>query len=212
MKDRFGRSLTYLRVSVTDRCNMRCVYCMPGGGVPLVSHNDLLSFEEIERVVRAGVRLGIRAVRLTGGEPLMRRGIVDLVKRLASMEGLEDLSMTTNGTRLNMLAPLLKEAGLRRVNISLDSLDPGTFAAITRGGELDSVMKGIDAALASGLTPVKINCVPLRGLNDREIPALLEFIRNRPVHLRFIELMPVGWNDAWFQQRFIPAAEVRAMV
>jgi len=208
LRDGFGRNLTYLRVSITDRCNLRCIYCMPETGVRLVSHDDLLSFEEIERVVRVGVRLGIRAVRLTGGEPLMRRGIVDLVRRLASVDGIEDLSMTTNGTRLGRLAPDLKAAGLRRVNISLDSLDPGTFAAITRGGEIEGVLSGVDAALAIGLTPVKINCVPLRGLNDGDIPTLLEFIRDRPVHLRFIELMPVGWNDAWFQRRFMPASEI----
>ncbi|NPV69472.1 MAG: GTP 3',8-cyclase MoaA [Firmicutes bacterium] len=212
MRDRFGRNLTYLRVSVTDRCNMRCIYCMPEGGAPLVSHSDLLSYEEIVRVVRAGVSCGVQTVRLTGGEPLMRRGIVDLVARLAEIRGLEDLAMTTNASGLEDLAPVLKAAGLKRVNISLDSLDPATFATITRGGNLAEVLRGIDAALEHGLTPVKLNCVPLRGLNDGEIPAMLEFIKNRPVHLRFIELMPVGWNDAWFNQRFIPASELRARV
>lgn len=212
MRDRFGRNLTYLRVSVTDRCDMRCVYCMPECGVPLVSHNDLLTFEEIERVVRVGVGLGIRAVRLTGGEPLMRRGIVGLVERLGNIEGIEDLSMTTNGLRLGVFATQLKAAGLRRVNVSLDSLSPGTYAAITRGGDLSGVLEGVDRALETGLGPVKVNCVPLRGLNDCEIPVLLEYVRTRPIHLRFIELMPVGWNDAWFQQRFMPASEVRSMV
>ena len=212
LRDRFGRNLTYLRVSVTDRCNMRCVYCVPEGGAPLVTHGDLLSYEEIVRVVRVGVSVGIRTVRLTGGEPLMRRGIVDLVAGLAEIQGLEDLAMTTNATGLWRSAPLLKAAGLSRVNISLDSLDPATFAAITRGGDLAEVLRGIDAALENGLTPVKLNCVPLRGLNDGEIPAMLEFIKDRPVHLRFIELMPMGWNDAWFSERFVPASELMARV
>ncbi len=212
MRDRFGRNITYLRVSVTDRCNMRCIYCMPESGVPLVTHEDLLTFEEIVRVVRAGASLGIRTVRLTGGEPLLRRGIVDLVAKLAEIPGLDDLAMTTNAARLDAMAAALKAAGLRRVNISLDSLDPETFAAITRGGDLSAVLKGIDAALEAGLAPVKLNCVALRGLNDSEVPAMLAFIKDRPVHLRFIELMPVGWNDAWFSRRFIPASELAARV
>ncbi len=208
MKDRFGRNITYLRVSVTDRCNMRCIYCMPESGVPLVTHSDLLSFEEIARVVRAGASVGIRTARLTGGEPLLRRGIVDLVAKLAEIPGLDDLAMTTNAARLDTMAASLKAAGLRRVNISLDSLDPETFAVITRGGDLSAVLRGIDSALEAGLFPVKLNCVALRDLNDSEIPAMLGFIKERPVHLRFIELMPVGWNDAWFSQRFIPASEL----
>jgi cyclic pyranopterin phosphate synthase len=185
---------------------------MPERGVPLVSHEDLLTFEEIERVVRVGVALGVRAVRLTGGEPLMRRGIVSLVKRLASIEGLDDLSMTTNGVLLAEYAAQLKAAGLRRVNVSLDSLDPGTFAAITRGGDLGEVLGGIRAALSAGLAPVKVNCVPLKGLNDREIPALVSMAGTLPIHLRFIELMPVGCDGAWFRDRFVPAAEVQSVV
>lgn len=210
--DGFGRRLTYLRVSVTDRCNMRCLYCMPQSGVPLVEHGDLLTYEEIVRIVRVGARLGIRAVRLTGGEPLVRRDLVDLVRALSSIPGIEDISLTTNASLLEGMAHRLREAGLKRVNVSLDSLDPARFAIITGGGDLAAVLKGIDSALDAGLSPVKVNCVVLKGLNESEIPRFLDMAASKAIHIRFIELMPVGWNRAWFDERFIPAAQVREVV
>jgi len=167
--DRYGRLIDYLRVSVTDRCNLRCIYCMPEEGVQLCSHDEILRYEEIVAVVRAAAELGISKIRLTGGEPLVRLGIVDLVRELAAVPGIEDLAMTTNGTLLARYAADLAEAGLRRVNISLDTLQPARFRAITRRGDLRDTLAGIDAANSAGLTPVKINTVVMRGVNDDEV-------------------------------------------
>lgn len=190
MQDQFGREIRYLRVSVTDRCNYRCVYCMPPEGVK--KKEQILSLEEILEITRAAVKLGVRKVRLTGGEPLMRRGLPWLCAALAELPGVEDLTMTTNGALLAPVAKELREAGLQRVNISLDTLDPQKFARITRGGGLEDVLAGIKAAADCGLTPIKLNTVLLRGINDDEISALVELTRRWPVELRLIEWMPVG--------------------
>ncbi|HLK13722.1 MAG TPA: GTP 3',8-cyclase MoaA [Fimbriimonadaceae bacterium] len=191
--DGFNRRIDYLRVSVTDRCNFRCVYCMPEEGAEVCPTSSLLTFEEMARLARVGASLGITKVRITGGEPLTRRGLVDFVTELGAI-GFEDLSLTTNGYGLDQFAPRLAAAGLHRVNVSLDTLREDRFQAIARRGNLEGVMSGIQAALESGLTPVKINCVAMKGVNDDEAAAFAEWTRREPVHVRFIELMPIRWN------------------
>jgi cyclic pyranopterin phosphate synthase len=208
MQDATGRTITYLRVSLTDRCNLRCSYCMPEGGVPMLSHADIMTFDELERVVAAAVSLGITKVRLTGGEPLVRKGVVGLVERLSALEGLEELAMTTNATLLAPLARDLKAAGLDRVNVSLDTLDPARYRAITHRGDLASALAGIDAALEAGLTPLKINCVLMGGVNEDDIAPLAALAKDRPVGVRFIELMPMGCCASWPRERFIKAERV----
>ena len=206
LKDSFGRGIHYLRVSVTDRCNLRCVYCMPLQGVRFAPRSELLQLEEIREVVRAGVSLGIRSVRLTGGEPLLRDGIVELVEMLSRLRDLEDLSMTTNGVLLTRYAKPLAQAGLRRVNISLDTLHRGRFQEITRFGTLDDVLSGLETALEVGLSPIKLNVVVMRGVNDDEILDLARLSLEKPLHVRFIELMPIG--DYFRPDRIVPAAEI----
>ena len=191
MQDRYGRTIEYLRISLTDRCNFRCIYCMPEEGVKSISHYDILRIEEMARAVRVAAGLGIRSVRLTGGEPLVRRGVVDLVREVAGTPGIENVSMTTNGALLADMAEDLRAAGLSRVNISLDTLDPDRFRLITRRGELAQTLDGIEAALAAGFDPVKINVVAVRCL-DQDYLALARLSVDRPLHVRFIEYMPVG--------------------
>ncbi len=159
MFDSYNRRINYLRISVTDRCNLRCTYCMPAEGIVLMKHSDILSFEEIMQVVDAALMLGVDKIRLTGGEPLVRKGIVKLIEMIASRPGIQDLGMTTNGQLLEQFAQPLKDAGLHRINVSLDTLNPDKYRQITRGGEIDNVLKGIDSAVKSGLSPVKIKCV-----------------------------------------------------
>jgi len=178
MLDSFGRNIHYLRISVTDRCNLRCIYCMPEEGVELVPHNAILSFEQIETIAITAVRLGIDKIRLTGGEPLVRKGIVDLVARLRKIPGLKTLAITTNGTLLAPLAGQLVSAGLDSVNISLDTLDPERYARLTRRGIIEDVLAGIDAALAAGLA-VKINTVVMEDTSNAEIEALKKFARQK---------------------------------
>lgn len=206
LKDSFDRCIHYLRVSVTDRCNLRCVYCMPPQGIRFVPHEELLTFEEMQEVVRVGVSLGIRSVRLTGGEPMVREGIVELVGMIAQIPGLQDLSMTTNGVLLSRYAKRLKDAGLRRVNVSLDTLRPDRFKEITRFGTLEDVLSGIEVALDAGLSPIKLNVVVMRGVNDDEILDLARLSLERPLHVRFIELMPIG--DFFRPERVVPAKEI----
>lgn len=189
MYDRFNRHINYLRISVTDRCNLRCTYCMPAEGIQLMDHKDILSFEEITEVVRVAVGQGIDKFRITGGEPLVRKDIVTLVSQLASIEGVKDLSMTTNGIFLEELAQSLKDAGLRRVNISLDTLDPLKFSEITRGGDLNRVLKGIKAAKDAGLEPLKINCVVYKSSNEKDALEVKEFGRINDLQVRFIKQM-----------------------
>lgn len=209
MQDHFGREITYLRISVTDRCNLRCLYCMPEEGVPFLPHGDILTYEEIIRVVDAARDLGLRRIRLTGGEPLVRRDIITLVQGLAALPGIEDLAMTTNATLLAEKAAELKEAGLRRVNISLDSLRPERYREITRGGDLKRVLAGIDTAIQVGLVPVKINVVVIRGFNDDELPDLVKFAMEKNLNLRFIELMSIGESSRWPHRGYIPSAELK---
>jgi cyclic pyranopterin phosphate synthase len=195
LSDSFQRPINYLRISVTDRCNLRCVYCMPAEGVTLLSHNDILSYEEIYTIVKAAVELGINKVRLTGGEPLVRAGVTELVSMLAGIDAIDDISLTTNGTLLAQHAAELKEAGLQRVNVSLDTLKPDRFRAITRCGSLEDTLKGIEAARAVGLNPVKINMVVMSGINDDELPDFAAKTISDGWHVRFIELMPLNGDD-----------------
>lgn len=188
MFDRFNRPINYLRISVTDRCNLRCTYCMPEEGIQNLDHSEILSFEEITEFTRLAVANGITKLRLTGGEPLVRKGIVDLVAMLAAIEGLEDFSMTTNGTLLSKFAVELKKAGLKRVNISLDSVNSESYCQITRNGNLADVFEGIDAARNAGFHPIKINCV-LLGQPTNETQQLKAFCEERNLKLRFIHQM-----------------------
>lgn len=213
--DRFARVHTYLRVSVTDRCNFRCAYCMPAEGLDWMPREHLLTYEEIARVVGVFARMGVERVRLTGGEPTLRRGIADLVGRIARTPGIRDVSMTTNGHAFAGSARALKDAGLTRVNVSLDSVDPDVFRAITRGADLERVLAGIDAALEAGLTPVKVNCVVVGGVNDHGVEAMVEHFAARPgTQLRFIEFMPFGTgpSDALRPLRRPDAADVHLHV
>lgn len=191
MRDQFQREISYLRVSITDLCNLRCRYCMPEG-VCQKRHEDILSFEEITEIVTAAAHLGVKKVRITGGEPLVRRGCVDLCRMVAQIPGIQEVVMTTNGILLSRYAQDLKAAGVSRVNISLDTLDPEKYAAITGGGDFQAALSGIQAAFQAGLTPVKINTVLIGGFNDDEIEQFVALTEENPVELRFIELMPMG--------------------
>ncbi|MDD5468823.1 MAG: GTP 3',8-cyclase MoaA [Anaerolineales bacterium] len=195
--DPWGRQITYLRISVTDRCNLRCVYCMPPGGFARKAKDEILSYEEITRFVATAAGLGIRFVRLTGGEPLVRPDLPVLISALCAIPGIDELSLTTNGILLEKLAKPLAEAGLKRVNISLDTLDAEKFRRITRGGNIEQVWRGIEAADALRLHPIKINSVIVRGLNSDELIPLADLTRKHPWHVRFIELMPIGNLADW---------------
>lgn len=208
-RDDFGRAINYLRVSVTDRCNLRCAYCMPSEGVSRKPHDAILRYEEMALVVRAAAELGICKVRLTGGEPLARLGLVQFVAMVARTSGIDDLSMTTNGTLLARYAADLAAAGLQRVNISLDSLRPERFQQITGRGRLQDVLDGVAAAEAAGLTPIKFNTVVVRGVNDDEVVDLARRTAEDGWHLRFIELMPIGANVGWASDGIVPVGEMR---
>ena len=192
MKDPFGRTINYLRVSVTDRCNLRCRYCMPQEGITLLDHKDILTFEQISEVVGAAVGMGVSKVRLTGGEPLVRLGVVDLVTMLARIRGIHDLAMTTNGVLLPPVARDLRSAGLMRVNVSLDAMDPQRYAEITRGGDVAQAVAGVDAAEAAGLTPIKLNCVVGQSPDEPDARAVAEFGRRRGFEVRFIHRMDLA--------------------
>lgn len=209
MKDQFNRQIDYLRISVTDRCNLRCRYCMPEEGVGSLSHLDILSFEEILRLARLATGLGVRKIRLTGGEPLVRKGIVSLVRELKALPHSPELVMTTNALLLPAMASELKDAGLSRVNISLDSLREDRFESITRRSGLARVLEGIDAALACGLTPLKINMVPILGVNDDEIVDFARLSLERPLEIRFIEFMPVGSSLGYGAGQRLPAESIQ---
>lgn len=209
--DTFGRIHTDLRISVTDRCNFRCTYCMPDEGIEFAPNSELLTVEEIMRVAGVAKRLGVRSIRLTGGEPLVRKGIVEIVSGLGEM-GFEDLAMTTNGTSLSRLAPGLASAGLQRVNISCDSLQPERYASIRRRGQLPIVLDAMNAAEAAGLTPVKINAVLLIGENDDEALDLVEFARATNRLVRFIEFMPLDADGKWRRDRVIAGADVLELI
>jgi GTP 3',8-cyclase len=217
--DSFGRRVDYLRLSVTDRCNLRCVYCMPANGLPWKERSDLLTFEEVERFVTVAASEGISRVRLTGGEPLVRKGVVDLARRLHAIAAIESVALTTNGTLLPQLAGELVEAGVERVNISLVSLDPVVYSRATRGGRLEDALSGIEAALAAGMAPVKINVVVMRSL-EQDLLSFARMTLNRPLHVRFIEYMPIGEEEGcgpggdvtadWSQADRIPSDQTLA--
>lgn len=189
MFDRFNRKINYLRISVTDRCNLRCVYCMPAEGIQLLRHEDILCFDEILEVTKTAVDMGVDKVRVTGGEPLVRKGIVDLVRMLAAIPGINDLAMTTNGTLLHHFARPLAEAGLYRVNISLDTMDPDRYKRITRVGNLEDALRGIKAAKDAGLTPVKINCVVRKNSDEPDAQQVKKFAVDQGLEVRFIPQM-----------------------
>lgn len=191
MLDNFNRKINYLRISVTDRCNLRCIYCMPEEGIDLISHKDVLSFEEIVEFTKTAVSMGVTKVRLTGGEPLARRGCVDLVDMIAKIPGIKELTMTTNGTLLDKYAHQLKDAGLHRVNISLDSIDPDKYKAITRCGNVEDVFRGIEAAKLAGLFPIKINCVIKNSPNEIEAQNVKSWGNENGIQVRFIEEMNI---------------------
>ncbi len=209
--DSFGRVHNDLRISVTDRCNLRCVYCMPEEGVEWVPRSEILTFEEIERIALVAHELGVDSLRLTGGEPLVRASVTDLVARLGAI-GFSDLSMTTNGYGLARLAPALRTAGLMRVNISCDSLKPERFAAIRRRGVLGTVLEAMDAAERAGLTPVKVNVVVMAGVNDDEILDFARFARATSRIVRFIEFMPLDAGEAWERAKVVPGEEILARI
>lgn len=207
--DSFGRQVTDLRMSVTDRCNFRCTYCMPAEGLPWLPRAELLTYEEQARIASVCVeRFGFRSLRITGGEPLVRAHLPRLIELVAPLD--IDISMTTNGVKLVQMAPELAAAGLRRINVSLDSLDPETFRSLTRRDELDTVVAGIEAARSAGLDPVKVNCVVIRGVNDSEILDLAAFGRKRGVSVRFIEFMPLDAEGQWSKEAVVPSQEVLA--
>ncbi|MFH0846675.1 MAG: GTP 3',8-cyclase MoaA [Chloroflexota bacterium] len=207
LSDSFRRPINYLRISVTDRCNLRCVYCMPPEGIPLIAHQDILTYEEIGTIVRAAAELGITKVRLTGGEPLTRLGLPQLVAMIAGIPGIDDISMTTNGTLLPRYTRELKAAGLKRVNISLDTLRAERFSGICRFSQLDDVLAGIDAAREAGLSPIKINVVVMAGVNDDELVDFARKTVDEGWNVRFIELMHMK-GVADMENRYIPAKEM----
>jgi cyclic pyranopterin phosphate synthase len=211
MIDSYGRRLHYLRVSLTDACNLRCVYCMPEE-IAFRPAASLMQDDEILTLVRVAARLGVDKIRLTGGEPTVRRGIVPLVRAITAMPGIRKVVMTTNGVRLDELARPLKEAGLSQVNISIDSLDPVKFRQITRRDVIEDVWQGIAAAEAAGLAPVKLNCVVTRGFNDDEAPAMAALTLDHPWDIRFIELMPLGSVADFQQEQVVPSAETKARI
>jgi cyclic pyranopterin phosphate synthase len=211
LSDGYARTVSYLRVSLTDRCNYRCVYCMPEEGVDLVPKADVLSFEEVERLVRVLMRFGVRRVRLTGGEPTVRKDVIELVERLGAL-GLDDLAMTTNGERLVELAGPLRRAGLLRLNVSIDTLDPDKFRAITRRGDLARVLAGVEAARAVGFVGTKVNAVVMGGVNEDDVPALCAWAWSRALVPRFIESMPMSDGALYTPGSFASAAAIRARI
>lgn len=191
MKDKTGRLIDYMRISITDRCNLRCVYCMPPEGVECIGHDEILRYEEILRVVSAAVSLGITKIKITGGEPLVRRGVADLVRRVKQTDGIQTVTLTTNGLLFQENAQALKEAGLNGVNFSLDSLDEQTFAAITRASAAGRVLQAVELACGMGFQ-TKVNCVPIKGYNEDKLAEVAALAKRLPVDVRFIELMPIG--------------------
>ena len=206
--DGFNRPITYLRVSVTDKCNLRCVYCMPETGLPWLRREEILSYEEIAEIVAAAASVGVRSIRLTGGEPLVRRDLARLVRAIAAVPGIEDIALSTNGLLLEEQLDDLVAAGLRRINLSLDTLRADRFEAIARRPGLDAVLRGMAAALGAGLVPLKLNCVVMRGRNDDELRDFAELTRDRAIYVRFIELMPVHENLGMQRDEYVSADEI----
>ena len=210
MLDKRGRNIDYLRISLTDRCNLRCVYCMPEDGVDMKYHEDILRFEEIEKIIDAAASLGVKKVRFTGGEPLILKDIEKLIAYTASIPTITDIGITTNGILLAEQAEALQKAGLTRVNISLDTLNKDKFKEITRGGDIDKVFQAIDKCMELGMFPIKLNTVLMRGFNDDEIDDFIDLTNNYPIQVRFIELMPLGQGALDYKKKALPIDEVIA--
>ena len=213
LTDSWGREIKSVRVSVTDKCNFRCTYCMPAEGLEWLARDEVLSFEEVTRLVGVLARLGVDEVRLTGGEPLVRRDLPVLVRMLADTPGVRDLSLTTNGVLLDRLAQPLVDAGLRRINVSLDSLDHVRFAELTRRDALDKVLRGLEEAERHPeLRPIKVNCVAIKGFTEEDIPRLAALARRKPYVVRFIEFMPLDADEGWRDDQVLTGAEIRALI
>lgn len=202
MKDRYNREISYMRISLTDRCNFRCLYCMPEDGIEKCSHDDIISLEEVEEIVRAAATLGIKKIRLTGGEPLVRKGLVSLCEKISKIPGIEEICLTTNGALFKDYAKDLKDAGVARVNFSLDTLDPEKFRKITRGGDLEKTLAAIEEAINLGFK-VKINVVLIGGFNIDDIEKLAEYTKDHDIQVRFIELMKMGQTINWDEDKFV---------
>lgn len=210
--DTSKRPINYLRISVTDRCNLRCTYCMPEEGCEFVPHSEILTYEEILHLVRLSVQSGIRKIRLTGGEPLVRRGFIHFLGRLCRIEGLHEVTLTTNGVLLREFAADIKKCGICRINVSLDSLKPERFFCITGRDHFERVWEGIQEAERIGFNPIKINMVAIKGINDDEILDFARLTLEKPYHVRFIEFMPVGERNCWSWERFISTDEIRSQI
>ncbi len=210
--DRYNRVLNYMRISITDRCNLRCLYCTPRCGVPKLRHEEILTYEEILRLAKIGVSLGINKIRLTGGEPLVRKGIYEFITRLAGIQGLKEISLTTNGTYLKENLEKIKSGGIKRINVSLDTLDKEKYKKITGFDGFRQVWEGIELASDLDLSPIKINVVPIKGLNDDEVINFGKLSLEKPYHVRFIEHMPVGNIDSEFQSNFIPNTIIKTQL
>jgi cyclic pyranopterin phosphate synthase len=210
--DPLNRCIDYLRVSITDRCNLSCVYCKPRAALQMLAHRDILRYEEILRIVSMAVPLGIAHVRLTGGEPLIRRGVLDFIAALKKIDGIKDISLTTNGVLLDEMAAGLRDAGISRLNISLDSLNAQKFCEITGSDSWNRVWRGINKAEEIGFSPLKINMVPVKGVNDDEAADFARLTLDRNIHVRFIEFMPIGANDRWHKDACVTASEIRAVI
>ncbi|MDR0499592.1 MAG: GTP 3',8-cyclase MoaA [Holophagales bacterium] len=209
LQDAHGRIINYLRISVTDRCDLRCTYCMPAEGVPQLNHSEILRFEEIEAVVRVGAELGIKNARITGGEPLTRAGITSLIQKLSVIPGLKDLSITTNGVLFSKMGFPLREAGLRRVNFGISSLNSDIYYKLTRSSRLPEALEGLEAAIKLGFEPIKLNVVVIRGINE-DLSDFITLVKEKPVHVRFIEYMRIGAAD--YSSSFVPASEIRRQI
>jgi cyclic pyranopterin phosphate synthase len=207
--DKYNRRLNYLRISITDFCNLRCIYCTPYAEITKKTHEDILRYEEIIRLVRIFVELGVNKIRLTGGEPLIKKNVDFLIREILKSKEVEDFSLTTNGTFLKERAEELRKAGLKRINISLDSLNEDKYRRITRNGDLRKVLEGIDECIRLGYDPIKINVVPLRGINEEEMESFIEFGISMKVHIRFIEFMPMGGNRKIWRDRFLRIKSIR---
>ncbi len=209
--DRFGRKHTYLRISVTDRCNLRCTYCMPAGGIPWKEHSEILSYEEIRRITKLFIELGVTKIRLTGGEPTIRKNIEDLIGKLSGLQGVETLAMTTNGISLRDKAFVYKECGLNTINISLDTLKKERFIQITKRDYFEQIMEGISSSIDAGFSQLKLNVVVMKGVNDDEILDFIDFVKDKPINVRFIELMPFKENN-WDLSYFVPYAQIKKTI
>ena len=210
--DTHNRKIDYMRISVTDRCNLRCVYCMPPEGIELTQPQNILRYEELLRIARISAAHGVSKFRITGGEPLVRKGIIEFLKDLSSIKGIDDLSITTNGVLLKDYAAKLKEAGLRRVNVSLDSLNRERFQKMTRGDNLKDVLDGLRESEYVGLTPVKVNMVVIKGFNDDEIIAFANLSKEKPWHVRYIEYMPFNTQEGWQKDKCLSAKEIKELI